>query len=198
MKHATQRLLSLAIGIVLVIGALIFFFNLVQPAYGEAQALKAQKISQDNFFANQQDTLKQVQAVVAAYQGNANPQVLTNLALPPTKDEADLLNQVSVLSQKYQLAVQAITITTPGAKSTRTQTGQPTTATAASLVKPIGVLNLQMRVSSSYANFRAFLTSLESNIRIMDVLGLVVTPVGKSNQDYYMFDLSVAAYYQNP
>ncbi len=194
MKHATQRLLSFAIGIVLIIGALIFFFNLVEPAYRDAQDLKAQKISQDNFFANQQNTLKQVQAVVAAYQGNGNPQTLANLALPPIKDDADVLNQISVLASKYQLAVQSVTVTTPGAKSARAQ-ARPN---AAALVKPVGVLNVQLRVAGSYANFKSFLSSLESNIRIMDVVGLVVTPVGKSNQDYYTFDISVSAYYQNP
>ena len=196
MKHATQRLFSFAIGVVLIVAALIFFFNFVEPAYTAAQDLKAQKISQDNLYQNEQDTLKQVQAAVAAYQGNGNPQVLANLALPPDKDEANILNQISVLSQKYQLATQSVTITTPGAKTTKTPTR--TSGTPASLTKPIGVLNVQLRVAGSYSNFRSFLTSLESNIRIMDVAGVVINPVGKSNQDYYTFDISVAAYYQNP
>jgi hypothetical protein len=194
MKHATQRLFSFGIGIVLIVAALVLFFNFVQPAYSEAQALKAEKMSQDNFFLNQQNTLKQVQAAVAAYQGDGNPQTSANLALPSRKDEANVLNQVSVLSQNYQLAVQSITMTTPGAKATKAAKAGAT----ASLTKPVGVMNMQLRAAGSYQNIKSFLSSLESNIRIMDVTGLVLTPVGKSNQDYYTLDVSVAAYYQNP
>ncbi len=196
MKQASKRLLSFGAGILLVFGALILFFNLVQPAYQNAQALEAQKLSLDNFYQTEQATQKQVDAVVQAYNGSSNPQALADLSLPPTKDEADVLNQINVLAAKYQVAIQNVSVSYPGAKSL---TGSGSSAVNSDpLVKPIGVLNLQLRVAASYANFGMFLSSVESNIRLMDITGLTITPVGKSNQDYYTFDVGLAAYYQNP
>ncbi len=203
MKHATQRLFSFAIAILLILAALFVFFNLVQPAYQKAQELKAEKYSKDNFYANQQATLKQVEATVAAYQGSGNPQALASLALPPVKDEADLVNQINVLASRYGLAIQNITLSTPGAKSTQgkpriTNAGGTSAQSTSTLVKPIGVIMAQMRIGGSYTSFKSFLANLESNIRIMDVGGLAIVPVGKPNQDYYTFDIAISAYYQNP
>jgi hypothetical protein len=201
MKHATQRLISFTIAIIVIAVALFVFFNLVEPSYQSAQELKAEKYSKENFYANQQATLKQVEATVNAYRGSGNPQALASLALPPTKDEADLINQVNLLASRYQLAIQNLVISTPGAKSTQ---GKPKVSSAGSavatstLVKPIGVLTMQLRIAGSYANFKSFLTSLESNIRVMDIGGLAVVPLGKPNQDFYTFDISVSSYYQNP
>jgi Tfp pilus assembly protein PilO len=197
MKHATQRLISFAIAVIVIVASLFIFFNLVEPAYGDAQTMKAEKFSKENFYANQQAIAKQVQATVSAYQGAGSPQALASLALPATKDEADLVNQVNVLAARYQIAVQNLTIATPGAKSVQ---GKQATAKAATstLVKPVGVLTLQIRAAGSYSAFKSFLQSLESNIRIMDIGSVNVSPVGKPNQDYYTFDISASSYYQNP
>lgn len=195
MKQATKRLASFAIGLIFVFGALIVFFNFVQPAYNAAQILKSEKLSRENLYATQQATQKQVDNIIKSYQGSSNPQALANLSFPPAKDEADVVEQINTLANTYKVAVQNITISSPGAKSLST-TGRG--AATSTLVKPIGVLNVQLRVASSYAGFRSFLSSLEYNIRIMDITSLAVSPVGKSNQDYYTFDIGLAAYYQNP
>ncbi len=196
MKQASKRLFSFAVGVLMLFGALIIFFNLVQPAYQDAQALKAQKYSLDNFYQSEQATQKQVDAVVKAYSGSGSPQALADLALPPAKDEADVVNQLNILAAKYQLSIQNVSVSSPGAK---TLSGRPVgNATTTSLVKPIGVLNIQLRVTGSYSSFKLFLAGLESNIRIMDITGLAIAPVGKSNQDYYTYDVGIASYYQNP
>lgn len=197
MKPASQRLISFAIAIVLIIAALVVFFDLVQPAYQSAQELKAEKISKQNFLDNQKATLSQVQDTIAAYQGSGNPQALASLALPAGKDESEIVHQIGVLASQYQLPIQSMTVSTPGAKSTQARSKNELSSSS-SLVKPVGVLNIQIRLAGSYANFKSFLESLESNIRIMDIGGVAVTPVGKPNQDYYTYDLAVSSYYQNP
>lgn len=194
MKQATKRLVSLAMGVVFIIAALFIFFELVQPAYEADQALKAEKISQENFFENQKSTQKQVDEIIKAYKGSGNPQALANLAIPPEKDEANLINQLSVLAGKNQLAIQNITVSIPGPKAISAKAK----AASSTLVRPVGVLNAQIRVAGTYQGLKMFLSGLESNLRIMDINGLAVSPVGKANQDYYTFDIAVVAYYQNP
>ena len=68
---------------------------------------------------------------------------------------------------------------------------------ASVLVKPVGVVNAQVRVTGPYASFKAFLANIETNIRVTDISSLVVTPIGQANQDFYGFDLTLATYYQS-
>jgi hypothetical protein len=48
----------------------------------------------------------------------------------------------------------------------------------------------------SYSNFRNFLDKVETNIRIMDIKSVTVEELGKSNQDQYLFTVTVATYFQ--
>ena len=111
MKHATQRLLSLALGMILIVGALLVFFNLVEPAYQAAQDLKAQKLGQEAFLDKQNKIQAEVQSVIdkAKTQDASSPQTLANLALPADKDEANLMDWLRffllcLLQQKNSLA----------------------------------------------------------------------------------------------
>lgn len=204
MKHSTTRLLSFAGSIALLLGSLIVFNYFIRPAYTAAQSVKAHQLSNQRILDEQKQKLSKVTAVTKAYQGNlAEVQSVTALALPPERDEADLVNQLSKLAGKYSLAVQNMTVNTPGAKSVNAsrQAGSGGSADATSSlsqVKPVGVLNVQLKIAGSYGNFKQFLHDVETNIRIMDVAALAVTPVGKANQDFFAFDMTLVAYYQNP
>lgn len=197
MKHATQRLASLTVAVLMFIAALFVFFNLVKPAYQESQKLKGEKVSKENVLKNQKATVEQVRAIVASYKGNGSLQSLTASALPPVRDEANLVNQLNVVAAKYGVSIQNLTIAAPAVRGTGTA-GKGKASSTVAIVRPIGVLTAQMRVTATYASFKLFLQSLESNIRLTDVTALAATPVGKPNQDYYAFDLALAAYYQNP
>jgi Tfp pilus assembly protein PilO len=195
MKHSTARLISFTAAMLFLVGAWIVFMNLVRPAYKEAQDLKAEKLSRENFYENQQTMLAQFQEIEKAYKGNGNPQTVVSLAFPQTKDEANLLNQLESMASRNNVAVQSITVSTPGARQTNSVRG----ATASSsLVRPIGVISVQARLTGTYASFKSFLSAAETNLRIIDITALSIAPVGKSSQDFYSFDVNFDSYYQNP
>lgn len=195
MKHSTARLISFTVAAIFLIATLVVFLRLVRPAYGEAQELKAQKLSRENFYKNQQTTLAEVKKIVAEYKGGGTPQAAVSLAFPQYKDEANVLNQIETMASRNNLAVQNITISTPGSRQTSAAKRPGATST---LVKPIGVISVQLRIAGTYASMKSFISAIETNIRIMDITALSVTPVGRSNQDFYTFDINFDSYYQNP
>jgi Tfp pilus assembly protein PilO len=187
MKPSTKRLASFTAAFVMIIGALVVFFNLIQPAYRESQETKGQILSKEIALKNEQNAATQVQNLIDQYRGDQSPQIAVSNALPPANDQSQVVYQLQALAGMNRLAVQSISASQPGAK--------PLSKT--SLVKPVGVISAQIRVAGSYANFKAFLTSIESNIRLTDVSSLVVSPIGQPNQDFYNFDLTLSTYYQS-
>lgn len=196
MKPSTKRLVSFTAAFLMVIGALFVFFSLVQPAYRESQELKGQILSKEITLQNEQNAASQVQKLLEQYRGDQSPQIAVSSALPPVNDQAQIIHQLQSLATTHRLGVQSIAVSQPGAKPLG-QASARTAASAASLVKPVGVVTAQIRVTGPYANFKTFLASIETNIRVTDVSALVITPVGQQNQDFYNFDLTLSTYYQS-
>ena len=193
MKQSTRRLASFAVALVLFFGAIVLFSGFVRPAYTEAQKVKGELLGKENLLQNQRSAIEQVKSLVAAYEGEGNFAEVVALALPQNKNESEAIYHIGKIAELNQLAVQSIAVNAPGI--------QNVTAAArggSGLTKPVGSLNIQVRLSGTYAHFEAFLENLETNIRVMDIKNLSITPAGRSNQDFYLFDITVATYYQSP
>jgi Tfp pilus assembly protein PilO len=171
----------------MVIGALVVFVSFIRPAYSDSQTLKAQIYSKRISLENEREAAAQVQNLLDQYRGEQSPQSVVSMALPPEDDQAEAIHQIQVLAAANQLGLQSVSVNRPGAKPLNQR----------SLVKPVGVIGLQIRVAGSYANLKSFLQGLETNIRITDIQALVISPVGNADQDFYTFDLALAVYYQS-
>jgi Tfp pilus assembly protein PilO len=178
------------------IGALVVFFNLIQPAYRESQEIKGQILTKENALKNEQSAATQVQNLLDQYRGDQSPQIAVSSALPPENDQAQVVHQIQSLAGANRLGVQSVSVSQPAAKPLARTSGSAATQES-SLVKPVGVISAQIRVTGSYANFKAFLASIETNIRVTDISSLVISPVGLPNQDFYNFDLILSTYYQS-
>lgn len=196
MKPSTKRLVSFTAAFLMVIGALFVFFNMVQPAYRESQEIKGKILAKETTLQNEQNAASQVQKLLEQYRGDQSPQIAVSSALPPVNDQAQIVHQLQALAAANRLVAQSVAVSQPGAKPLG-QAAARAASTTASLVKPVGVVTAQIRVTGSYANFKAFLASIETNIRVTDVSALVIAPVGQANQDFYNFDLTLSTYYQS-
>lgn len=195
MKPSTRRLVSFTAAFLMAIGALVVFFNLIQPAYRESQEIKGQILGKENTLKNEQSAATQVQNLLDQYRGDQSPQIAVSSALPPENDQAQVVHQIQSLAAANRLGVQSVSVSQPAAKPLARTAGAATQES--SLVKPVGVISAQVRVTGSYANFKAFLASIETNIRVTDISSLVIAPVGLPNQDFYTFDLTLSTYYQS-
>lgn len=198
MKPSTKRLVSFTAAFLMVIAALVVFFSLVRPAYRDSQEVKGRVLSKENALKNEQSAATQVQNLLNQYHGDQSPQIAVSNALPPSNDQAQVVHQLQALASLNRLAVQSLAVSQPGAKPLAGQAaGSRARTEEATLVKPVGIINAQIRVTGPYASFKAFLQSVETNIRVTDISSLVISPVGTANQDFYSFDLTLSAYYQS-
>lgn len=192
MKPSTKRLVSLVGALVLVFAALVVYFNLTVPEYDVIDKTRGDVASRQLLSDAQQGAIKQVQKLISDYQGKNQIRDTVSLALPTVLDQGGILHQVQTLASVNKLSMQSFSISAPVSQSISVA------ASSSAIIRPIGNLNFQFRVVGTYEDFKNFLGNLETNIRIFDIRSASVDPLGKPNQDFYGFDLTVVTYYQNP
>lgn len=190
----------MAVAFTLVAAAFIVYFNFTQPAYQEAQGIKAKVISRQNFVQNQQAAISLVKNSIASYKGEGQLQDIVSLALPLDPDLAGAFAQITSLIQNNRLALQGITVSLPVMQTISTQSlpGKTGAAFSSTILKPFGVVTFQIRLIGSYEDFKAFLKNLQSNIRIFDIQKISFQSAAKSDQNLYVYDVTVNTYYQGP
>lgn len=176
------------------LATLIIYFNLILPANDEEQAVKAQAMVLKDFVDSQKAAISQVQKLINSYKGEVGLQEVVSSILPFSPDLAGAFSQISGLTEVNKLSMQGTTVSIP------VNQAAPVGGSAAvfsSLIKPFGSVDIEFKVSGTYGDFKAFMKNLETNIRIFDVKRMSIQPAGKPNQDNYIYDITVAAYYQN-
>lgn len=195
--------MSIVGALVFVILALVLFFDLVQPEYGNMEALKGQAVGQKAFLASETTAVAQAQQLISEYQSQSQGEQNAALAMPTGADIAGALAQAYGIAQANNIVIQTISVSTPTLEAPATPTDG---TTLSDLVKPLGTLTLQITAAGSYESLQGFLSGLETNIRIFDLKGISIQPAagaasGKGvpiTQDLFTYALSFAVYYQTP
>jgi hypothetical protein len=198
MKQSTKRLLSMVISLVLIGGAFVVFLNFIRPAYAEVQRLKSEVLAREQFVAAEQQSIRNVQQRISAYNNQAELRELFNLTLPLVSDVSGALTQFAGLVQNDTLGAQNFGVgkAEGSGEVEAAVAGPPKPAGAPALTRPLGRVSFETSFTASYENMKAFLEKLESNIRIFDVTSLTIVPTGKQPQDLYKVDVKAVTYYQ--
>lgn len=192
MRQSTKRFISLIGALLMFAGAFVVYFNFVSPAYREAQTIKSELLGQSNLLVSQEKIIAQVQSLIDTSGSSGPVRDAVNAALPSSRDEAEAINTINTLATVNRLAIQSLVVTAPALQS-----GARGQATSTAVVRPLGVLSLQVKLAGTYADFKAFLRALETNVRVMDLKTANVDLGGKANQDFYLFDIAITTYYQS-
>lgn len=187
--------MSMIIALAFVIGSFIIFFQLIRPAYEEAQVVRSEVISREIFVNDQQEAITQVEQLIQSYQSEVGVQNSVSQALPQEPDFAGALYQLNGIAMGNGLTLQSFTVSAPALSTTR-PVATSTALDSAALVLPIGSVTFQMKFSATYENIKAFLGNIENNVRLFDVQSVGVQPVGVGGQNLYTVDLAVMTYYQ--
>lgn len=201
MKSATKRLFSLVFSLFLLIGAVVVYFQFVREEYDKLQETKREALAREAVVNGQKTAIKEVRALIDAYQGEAQLQDQVSLALPHTPDAASALVQLYGLAQNNRLIPQSFSISAAAAQTVTGidaagDAGRVSSSSPATLVRPLGSLIFQVRFVGTYDDLKAFLKYLETNLRVFDVRTLTIQPSGKPQDALYAYDMTVAAYYQ--
>jgi len=195
MKQTTKRFLSLAISFVLFTATLVVYFNLILPANDEQQAIKAQAIGRQNFVDSQKSAISQVTNMINSYKGEGELQDVVSSILPSSPDLAGAFSQISGLVQINKLLMERVAVSPPVNQNIPGAAGQG--SIPQSFVRPVGSIDFQVKVAGTYEDLKSFLKNVETNIRVFDVKKIDMQSAAKSNQNFYTYDITITAYYQN-
>lgn len=186
LKASTQRALSMVLAASLVVGALIVYAVLVNPAYQEVQELRGKLASKSDLYQIRSQQFTQVQNLIAQYQGVALLQEGLSLALPQKVETENIINQLDAIAKNNRVFIDSISLDFLPIQQTKKRT----------LVKGFGTLRMSLKLLGPYSSFKGFLDSLETNIRIMDLRNLKISPAGEANEDFFSYSLTIDTYYQ--
>ncbi len=157
MKKSLQRTISLVGTLGLLIGAMVIYSFLIRPEYAQVNELRGILIAKTNLLSEQQSIISQVEGLLSQYQNSARIQEAVSLSLPLKENMSSILGQLQALAQANNLPIEVFGVQ-----------NLPITKTG------LGVLQISLKVSGPYENFKSFLQGVETNIRVMDLVSLKV------------------------
>lgn len=193
MKRSTKRLLSFIVSVLLVVGAGFVYSSLISPLYSQLSAIRGELQQKQQILEAEKNVKEQYQKLVSSI----DPQKAAQIAqvLPAVPDLAMVLAQFQGMAAADGVQIQGIGFASPTIDSLFGATGRGSTA---SLIRPVGVITIQLRFAGAYQNIKAMIRHVESNLRVFQVRDVVVQPALKPNQDMYLVDAKLAVYYQSP
>lgn len=202
------------LALLFLVAAFLIFFDLIQPTYGDLQTKKGKQLSSENFLRDEQHVIDQAKKLIAQYQTESQAQDNLALAMPSGPSVANALAQVYGIAQNNNLTVQSIALSPPMIQLQNQSQGQasagargaPTSFSGSQIIKPMGTLSLQVTALGSYESFKNFASQLEANIRLFDLTGLSLQPVGavatgkgsSAASNFFTYNITVVTYYQLP
>ena len=187
MKTSTKRLLILLSSAALILGAVIVYIVLLDPAYMRIQELRGELRSSNDLYNAQSEAIDYANNLYGKNQTSiAQIQSDLALALPDKEEVADVIYQIQSISALNNIAVDSINLDDLPVEQ----------KSISSLVKNYGVLRISAKLVGAYEPFKELLKFLENNIRIMDVRTLRIYQANDLAQGVFNYELVVDTYYQ--
>jgi len=186
MRSSTYRLLSILGCFAFLIGAVIVFTNLVQPAYSDVQDLRGKQMALQNTISDDKQAVSTVNNLLGQYQSLS--QLRDNLSniLPTDKRVPEAVYQLQGAASARQIAIQSLSLQYLPISAKQKD----------SITKPMGTLSITMRLLGTYPSFKLFLDDLESNIRLLDVSSIKIEGGNIPNATKFTYTVVVNTYYQ--
>ena len=186
MKASTKRFSSILLAILIFIASLFIYSSLIRPAYSEIKSLRAEIASRLKLINKNEVFVQQVKKLLTEYQDVAKVQETTSLILPLEQNTPQTVNQINGLSEFNKLTIEFLSVQQLAIKPS----DQP------GLVKGLGVLRYNLRLTGTYENFKLFLQAAETNVNLMDLVSLKIEQATKSAQDNLSYTITMDTYYQ--
>lgn len=202
MKQETKRLSSIIIAALILVAAVVVYFEYIVPTYTSLEDLKGQQESEVALYNNESQIVNQVKSLLTAYQNDAAASQAVALALPANRDLSGALAQVYGIASNTGFTIQQTGVSVQAIQATAAPSTDGSAPTG-SIVKPVGTISFQITGSGSYESLKNFLSGLATNIRIFNVTAMSVQPgsviatkTQPANPDMFNFTLTVVTYYQ--
>jgi hypothetical protein len=201
--------MRLILPISFIIIAVILFFVVVDPLYGDVKQLKTEVATYNIALNNSTELQKTRDSLVEVYK-NIKIEDKERLShfLPSTINNIELILEIEKIANLHGLPIKNITFesTNPENQDPANTAGTSNTVVVAennpSDYLPYGVFPMDFIVEGKYDTFLAFLNDLEHNLRLVDIKSIsftVPSPVtsltDKTNPNIYSYTLKVETYW---
>lgn len=182
--------------IILIAAAIAIFFFYTKSAYDSEQVLSAQSAQYQAALskAAQLQTIKQ--SLLSRY-NSFDPNAVTRLSvmLPDQVDNIRLILDLDNLAGKYGMSLQNVNISVPSDAQNGSVVGA-----IANAAQPWDSLTLQFTTRGTYDEFKQFLTSLESSLRLVDLVTLTLASSGTTGANgtgtaVYTYSMTLQTYW---
>jgi Tfp pilus assembly protein PilO len=167
--------------------SVVLFFVFIRPQYQELQATQEQVTFAKSNLETASNLTKSRDELIAKY-GSISKTDLDNLKilLPDSVDNIRLIIQVNSLATKNGLSLLRSVDYQSNQDSAATDPNQNPDAQKQAL----GEFTISFQTTGQYKNFLAFVSDLEQNLRLVDVVKVEITPTAQGVQQNAASSLS--------
>ncbi len=193
MRISTKRILSIGISLVLFIGVIVVYFQLIVPKAKDLSKKRAEIFSRQTVYNNQKEAVDQVQKLIAQIREEKIKELQKSVifAMPIGPDTIGALRQIDAIAKSSNSVITGLNfrISPPANPSARSK--------KVTILKPMGVVNVSVSIRGAYENLKRFLELLEKNIRVANTATYRFTPgLAKDAGINDSMEVSVDVYYQ--
>ncbi|MEK7146987.1 MAG: hypothetical protein AAB772_01890 [Patescibacteria group bacterium] len=191
MKASTKRILSMLTSSFLFIGSLVVYSSYILPSYESIKKLRGEVAVKQQALDDQDNAIKQVQALIRQFESVSDLQGKISLFLPLEENIAQSLAQLESLSR-----ISGVSLNSVIPQYVASDSAVKKKEGLASIIKSVGKIRFTVRASGSYEGLKNFIKGLGDSIRIFDVSDFKVDGSSDSANDFYIINLSLDNYYQ--
>jgi len=183
LKGSTKRAFSILIASVFFIAAVAVYAYLIKPTYQSINVKRGELYTKTTQLSDYKNTIGQMQKLLAAYENLSQAQQSASLMLPNDSSIPQATYQISGLALISGLNLQSISL--------KELAATPST----SLLKGMGTLRFNVKLSGTYESMKSFLQNLGANIRIFNINSIKVEKSGNIS-NVFTFNFELDTYYQ--
>jgi Tfp pilus assembly protein PilO len=170
------------------IAALAVYMLMVAPEYERVNVMRGELAARAAVFAEKSSIISRVRDLVAQYQGTARIQDTISLTLPREENSAAITQQLSGIAGATGIIIQSMSL--------QSQALLPSANGDSEAVKAVGTSEINLRLLGTYEAVKTFIASVETNIRLMDVVSFRAEVPSRASAGPLNYNLVINTYYQ--
>jgi Tfp pilus assembly protein PilO len=191
MNYTTRRNISLLLAAGLLLAAVIVFFALDMPVFREIGDTNDKIAQEQAQYDEQFQAVQTAKSIINQYRGLASVSQAISLSVPRGAEIENIISQLNNIAAQSGLEVQGVNFETPSLPTIKG-------GSQANLAEKNKILRISLTLIGSYESFKVWLSSVETNIRLMDVGDISFSSLGGDDQSANRFNFKVTldTYYQ--
>lgn len=169
--------------IILVLGFIGVIIFLDIPMVQNILDIKKDTKIQQNLFEEKSDFIQTVGKLAEKYKGNESVFKELDFILPNDQDVPNLIVQLETLANNSGVVLDNVAIIEEEKSKEKTS--------------DYGIVNVNLKLNSSYESFKNFLTIVENNMRLIDISSIDFdAQIGSGGAPSFDFNVILKTYYQ--